>query len=59
MHIRHRSEETIIIKMIKVYPKTLTILPLKSLFVSILSKFYVNLMSILGQNAITKSVNKI
>ena len=28
----------------------------KSLFVSILSKFYANLMSILGKNAITTSV---
>ena len=33
-----------------------TILPLKSLFVPILSKFYVNLMSILCQNTLTKSV---
>ena len=33
-----------------------TILPLKSLFVSILSKFYVNLMSNLCQNTLTKSV---
>ena len=34
-------------KLCQIYPKINTILPFKSLFVSILSKFFVNLMSIL------------
>ena len=43
-------------KLCQIYPKIKTILPLKSLFVSILSKFDANLRSILCQNTITKSV---
>ena len=43
-------------KLCQIYPRILTILPLNSLFVSNLSKFYANLMLILYQNAFTKSI---
>ena len=43
-------------KICQIYPEIQIILPLKTLFVSVLSQFYANLVSILGQNAPTESV---